>query len=89
MRNPRCRHNHSVSETGVTRQPEGSRLGWLGRRPPNWWLRFAIPGLIMFGGGFVSRVLTGSTDFLYAYGTGTALAMVALVVGLKVKRSAD
>jgi hypothetical protein len=43
----------------------------------------------MFGGGFVSRVLTGSADFPYAYGTGAALAMVALVVGLKVKRSAD
>lgn len=74
----------------MTRQPDRSRLGWLGRRPPNWWLRFAIPGLIMFGGGFVSRILAWSTDFLYAYGTGVALALVALVVGLiKVKRSAD
>jgi hypothetical protein len=88
---PRCRHNHSVSEPGVTRQPDRSRLGWLGRRPPNWWLRFAIPFLTIFGGGFVFRILSGRTDepWLYLYGTGAALAIVALVVGLiKVKRSA-
>ena len=73
----------------MTREPDGSRLEWLGRRPPNWWLRFAIPGLTMFGLGFVFRILSGSTDFLYAYGTGAVLAIVALVVGLiKVKRSA-
>jgi len=45
--------------------------------------------LVIFGWGFVFRILAGSTDFLYAYATGAALAMVALVVGLiKVKRSA-
>jgi len=79
-----------VSEPGVTRQPDRSRLGWLGRRPPNRWLRFAIPGLIIFGGGFVVRIVSGTDDpWLYLYGTGAALAVVALVVGLiKVKRSA-
>ena len=75
----------------MTRQPDRSRLGWLGRRPPNRWLRFAIPFLTIFGGGFVFRSLSGRTDepWLYLYGTIAALAMVALVVGLiKVKRSA-
>ena len=75
----------------MTRLPDRSRLGWLGRRSPDRWLRFAIAGLIMFGGGFVFRILSGRTDepWHYLYGTGAALAMVALVVGLiKVKRSA-
>jgi len=77
----------------VVREPERSRqsdhLGWLRRRPPNWWLRFAAASLPFFGLGFVFRILSGSTDFLYAYGAVAALAVGALVVGLiKVKRSA-
>jgi hypothetical protein len=45
--------------------------------------------LPFFGFGFVFRVLSGRTDWLYAYGTVTALAVGALVVGLiKVKGSA-
>jgi hypothetical protein len=77
-------HNHAMSQPARARQQDYSRLGWLGRRLPNWWLRFAVPGLIIFGGGFVFRILSKRTDDigLYLYGTLATLGMVALVVGL-------
>jgi hypothetical protein len=45
--------------------------------------------LPFFGLGFIFRILSGRTDWLYAYGTVAALSVGTLVVGLiKVKRSA-
>lgn len=59
------------------------------RRPlPNWWLRFAVPGLILFGGMLVVRVLSGDPrEGVLVYGTAAALAVVGLVIGvIKAKR---
>ena len=73
-----------MSQPRRARQEDHSRLGWLGRRPPNWWLRFAVPGLAIFGVGFVLRILFGRADdiSLYLYGFPATLALVSLVVGL-------
>lgn len=76
--------------SGADRAPQQlhPRHGWLGRPLPNWWLRFAVPALIIFGGTLAVRILFADTHDIAPYATVAALAMVALVVGLfKARRS--
>jgi len=58
--------------------------------PANRWLRFAIPFLTIFGGGFVLRLLFSRRDEpgLHLYGGIAALAVVSLVIGLIKERKA-
>lgn len=57
------------------------------RPAPNWWLRFAVPGLITFGGMFVFHVMFGDADAAIVYGSFALPAVVALVIGtIKAKR---
>jgi hypothetical protein len=82
-------HTRAVRQPERARQSDYSRLGWFRRRPANRWLRFAIPGLVLFGGGFVLRFLFRRDEGdLYLYGGVAALALVSLVVGLIKERKA-
>ena len=83
------RHTRAVRQPERARQLDDSRLGWLRRRPANRWIGVAIPGLALFGVGFVLRILFGGDELgLYTYGVMAALAAVSLVVGLLKERKA-
>lgn len=84
------RHNRAVREPESARKSDDSRFGWLLRRPANLWLRLGVLGLIIFGGGFLFRLLFKRTDAieLYVYATVAALALVSLVAGLLKARKA-
>lgn len=85
----RFRHTRVVRQPEGARQSDDSRMGWFRRRPANRWLRFAIPGLVLFGGGFVLRFLCRRDEGdLYLYGAIASLAVVSLVVGLIKERKA-
>jgi hypothetical protein len=77
-----------VREPGEYRTRDASGVPWWRRPLPNWWLRFAVPPAILFGGMFVLRVLLGDADEVATvYGLSAALAVVALVIGIiKAKR---
>lgn len=77
------RHTRRVRQAERAQQSDDSSLGWFRRRPANLWLRFAIPGLVLFGGGFVLRFLFRRDEGdLYLYRGVAALALVSLIVGL-------
>lgn len=78
----------AVGGPGDARKSDASGVPWLRRPLPNWWLRTAVPALILFGGMLAVGVLSGDAhQGVVVYGTTAGLALIGLVIGvIKAKR---
>jgi lipid-A-disaccharide synthase-like uncharacterized protein len=68
--------------------PGAARWAWLTRQPTNWWLRLGLPGLMIFGFGFLIRLLFAEDMGGYAvpFGVLALVFLASVLVGLAKER---